>query len=159
VALPSAELFVLEMTGPPAEDTVVTFAAGAPRRIILRHGEPDNTPFAEVAFPDGAFPRADAPESVTVVVRPRAGVYGVEIETSAPPRPGGVVRFKYPVHFAAPVEAIARYGSRARFERALSVARLREDGKWQLLPSERPGQDNLQAELKGGGTYLVVARR
>jgi hypothetical protein len=155
--LAPAELHVLEMTGTPAEDTVVTFAAGHPRTIILRHGEPDNSPFLEVVFPAEAFPEADAPDSVSVTVRPRAGVYGVEIAASVEPGPGGTIRFKYPVHFAAPVEAIARYGSQARFERALSLAYLREDGKWQLLESERPGRDNLQARLRGTGSYLVVA--
>jgi len=158
-ALPLAEVYVLEMTGIPAGDTAVTFAAGNPRTIILRHGEPDDAPFAEIVFPAAAFPEPDSPDSVTVTVRPRAGVYGVDIAASVPFGPGGIIRFKYPVHFAAPVEAIARYGSRARFERALTLAYLREDGKWQLLESERPGPDNLQARLQGEGSYLVVATR
>lgn len=155
--LAPADLYVLEMTGIPAEDTVVTFPAGHPRTIILRHGEPDNSPFLEVVFSAEAFPETGSPDSVSVTVRPRAGVYGVEIAASVEPEPGGTIQFKYPVHFAAPVEALARYGSQTRFERALSLAYLREDGRWQLLESERPGRDNLQARLRGTGSYLVVA--
>jgi hypothetical protein len=157
--LPLQQLFVLEMSGVPPEDTVVTLAAGQPRRIALRHGPPDNTVFVELIFPAESFTGPASPESVTVSIRPRPGVYGIDVMTTVPPGPGALVRFKYPIHFAAPVEAVARYGSAVRFERALSIATRRENGEWGLLPSERPASDNLQAPLGASGTYLVVAPR
>src|SRR5512147_1294722 len=43
VVLPTSRLFVLEMSGIPPEDSIVTFAVTQPRVIILRHGAPDNT--------------------------------------------------------------------------------------------------------------------
>jgi hypothetical protein len=115
--------------------------------------------FVELIFPADSFTDPEMPESVTVIVRARPGVYGIDVTTTAPPGPGALVRFKYPVHFAAPVAAIARYGSTVRFERALSVATRLESGQWGLLPSERPASDNLQAPLTASGTYLVVAPR
>lgn len=157
--LPLSRLYILEMTGMSAEDTTVTFTAGTRRAIILRHGPPDNAPFVELRFTEESFPVTESPESVTVTVRPRAGVYGVDITTSVPSGPGGVVRFKYPVHFAAPVDALARYGSAARFERALSIAYLAEGDQYRLLESARPGADNLEAPLGESGTYLVAAPR
>jgi hypothetical protein len=143
----------------PPEDTAVTLATGALRRIILRHGAPDNTVFAELTFPAECFAGPGTPESVTVEIRPRPGVYGIDVTSTVPPGPGAWVRFKYPVHFAAPVAALARYGSTARLERALAIATRLEGGQWRLLPSERPASDNLQAPLGSSGTYLVVAPR
>jgi hypothetical protein len=157
--LPLEQLFVLEMRGVPPEDTVVTLPTGALRRIILRHGPPDHTVFAELTFPPECFAGPGTPESVTVEIRPRPGVYGIDVTSTVSPGPGAQVRFKYPVSFAAPVAALARYGSPARLERALSIATRLEGGKWRLLPSERPASDNLQAALAASGTYLVVAPR
>jgi len=155
--LPLDQLHLLEMSGVPPEDTTVTFRTGASRRIILRHGPPDNTVFVELHFPAETFP--EAPESVTVTVHPRPGIYGVDVTITSPPEAGGTIRFKYPVHFSAPLAGIARYGSVLQFERALVIAALKEARLYTLLPSTRPASDNLEALMAGSGTYLVAAPR
>jgi hypothetical protein len=153
------QLHVLETSGVPPEDTTVTFRTGTSRRIILRHGPPDNTVFVELHFPPEAFPEATAPESVTVTVHPRPGIYGVDVTLTSPPKAGSTIQFKYPVHFSAPLAGIARYGSVLLFERALAIAALKEARLYTLMPSTRPGLDNLEALLAGSGTYLVAAPR
>jgi hypothetical protein len=157
--LPLSRLYLLEMSGIPAEDTVVTFASNQSRVIILRHGPPDNTVFVELNFPDSAFQVSGAPDSVTVVVRPRPGIYAVDIATTVVPSAGATIRFKYPVHFSAPLEALQRYGTVARFERALAICDLVDGTNYALLPSRRPASDNLESALRGPGTYLVAAPR
>ncbi len=156
---PLSQLYVLEMSGIPPEDTVVTFAAGRPRVIVLRHGPPDNSVFVELFFPDSAFRGAQVPESVTATIRPRPGVYGLDLGLSAIPRRGATIRFKYPVHFTPPLAAIRKHGSAVRFERTLQVARRIEGERFAMLPSERPASDNLRAALAGPGTYLVAGPR
>jgi hypothetical protein len=157
--LPADELFPLEVAGVTPSDTTVTFATGRPRTIILRHGPPDNTVFVELAFPAAAFAAAGTPESVTVSVAPAPGLYGLTLTSTIPPDTGARLRFKYPVHFAAPAAGVARYGSLARFERALVVLVRLDDGRWGVLPSSRPASDNLEAPLRGPGTYLLAAPR
>jgi hypothetical protein len=157
--LPLSALYVLEMAGIPPEDTMVTFPAGQRRTIVLRHGPPDNTVFAEVSVPDTAFLGPDAPDSVTVVVRPRPGLYALDLASTALPRGGLTLRFKYPVHFAAPLAAIQRYGSTARYERALAIGALVDGANYALLASTRPASDNLEARIPGPGTYVVAAPR
>lgn len=151
-----SQLYVLEMSGIPTEDTVVTFRSGLPRTIVLRHGPPDNTVFAELHFPDSVFQGGQFPDSVTATIRPRPGVYGLDLGLTATPRRGATIRFKYPVHFLAPVAALRKHGSAVRFERTLSVARRIEGERFALLPSDRPASDNLRAALPGPGTYLVA---
>jgi hypothetical protein len=157
--LPLEELYLLEMSGVPPEDTTVTFRTGSPRKVILRHGPPDNTVFVELEFPAGAYPDSANPESVTVTLQPRPGIYGVDVTLTAPPKEGSRIRFKYPVHFSAPLAGVARYGSGLRFERALGIAVRKEDRIFSLMPSSRPASDNLEAPLAGSGTYLVAAPR
>lgn len=163
VILPPSQLFPLEASGIPPEDTIVTFQIGQPRSIVLRHGAPDNTVFVELTFPDSAFalPKDSlAPrDSVTVVVRPRPGLYAVDIATTIMPQRGATIRFRYPVHFAAPNAALERYGTRGRYERALAIGTLLDGTNYGLLPSDRPASDNLRAAITGPGTYLVAAPR
>ena len=163
VVLPPDQVLTLEASGIPPEDTVITFQTGQPRSIILRHGEPDNTVFVELTFPDSAFavPKDSlAPrDSVTVVVRPRPGLYAVDIASTIMPQRGATIRFKYPVHFAAPNEAIVRYGTRGRYERALMIGTIVDGTNYGMLPSDRPASDNLRAAITGPGTYIVAAPR
>ena len=155
--IPLAAGIVLETAGPPPSDTAITFLAGEPHVIVLRHGPPENVVFAEVSFAASAF-RADSGRSVTVEVRPRPGVYGIDLLTSAPFREGASVVFKYPRYFSAPAKARAAYGSDALYERALAVGQLVAGGQsLALLASTRPAPDNLQAALPAAGTYLVAA--
>lgn len=157
--LPLAQLYVLEMSGIPPEDTVVTFASGRARTVVLRHGPPDNAVFVELHFPDSVFKGEQVPESVTLTITVRPGVYGLDLTSTAKLGKGATIRFKYPVHFTAPVAALARYGSTTRFERNLYVAARIEEDRFALLASDRPASDNLRSALPGPGTYLVAAER
>lgn len=163
VVLPPEQLYVLEVSGIPPEDTTITFLTGQPRTIILRHGAPDNTVFAQFNFPADAF---EAPkdslaprDSVKMEIHPHPGLYGIDVQLSALPEKGATILFKYPVHFAAPNAAIVRYGSRARYERALMVGVRIDSTSIGLLESDRPASDNLRAAFLGSGTYLVAAPR
>ncbi|MBA3894311.1 MAG: hypothetical protein H0X69_11565 [Gemmatimonadales bacterium] len=153
--LPLAEAIVLETAGPPPPDTTVTFIAGEPRTIVLRHGPPEYIVFAELTFPPPAF--AEHGREVRVDVRPRPGVYGLDIATSLPIRDSATVVFKYPRYFASSAKARAIYGSDVAYERALAIGRLMPGGMLALLPSTRPFPDLLQAPLPAAGTYLVAA--
>jgi hypothetical protein len=155
--VPLAAAIVLETAGPPPSDTSVTFTTGLPRIIVLRHGPPEDVVFAELTFPAGAF-RADSGREVRVEVRPRPGVYGLDVATSLPLGRGATVTFKYARYFSAPARARAAYGSDVLYERALAVGELLPDGtQVALLPSIRPAADDLRAALPAPGTYLVAA--
>jgi hypothetical protein len=155
--VPLASVIVLETAGPPPSDTTVTFTAGLPRVIVLRHGPPENVVFAELMFPPGAF-RADSGRPVRVEVRPRPGVYGLDVTTSVPIGEGATVVFKYARYFSAPARARAAYGSDVLYERALAVGQYRAGGaELALLPSTHPVADNLQSALPAAGTYVVAA--
>jgi hypothetical protein len=144
--VPADRVYVMEMSGIPAEDTTVTFLAGTARTILLQHGPPDNTVFG------GA-------DLVSVTLSPRPGVYGLEVSLPRAPGPGATIRFRYPMHIAPPRAAEIRYGTRAKLEAALVVGRVLEGGTIGLLASSRPASDNLQAPLAGAGTYLLIAPR
>jgi hypothetical protein len=155
--IPLAAAIVLETAGPPPADTAVTFVAGEPRVIVLRHGPPENVVFAEVSFAPSAF-RADSGRPVKVEVRPRPGVYGLDLVTSVPFSTGASVVFKYPRYFSAPAKARAIYGSDVLYERALAIGQVLGTGQSiSLLPSTRPATDNLGAPMPAPGTYLVAA--
>jgi hypothetical protein len=153
--LPLQGAIVLETSGPPPPDTTVTFIAGEPRVIVLRHGPPEYIVFAELIFPPPAF--AERGREVRVEVRPRPGVYGLEVATSLPIRDSAAIVFKYARYFAAPAKARAIYGSDVAYERVLGIGQVRTGGMLALLPSTRPGPDQLQARLSAPGTYLVAA--
>jgi len=155
--IPLASAIVLETAGPPPADTTVTFTAGERRVVVLRHGPPENVVFAEVTFAANAF-HADSGRPVEVEIRPRPGVYGLDLLTSVPFSEGASVVFKYPRYFSAPAKARAVYGSDVLFERALAIGQVLGTGQsLALLPSTRPFSDNLQAALPSPGTYLVAA--
>jgi hypothetical protein len=154
--VPLAEAIVLETSGPPPSDTVVTFTAGEPRAIIVRHGPPESIVFAELSFPAAAF--AERGREVRVEVRPRPGVYGLDVTTSLAIRDSATIAFKYARYFAAPSRARAVYGSDLAYERALAIGRVRRpEGTLALLPSTRSFPDVLMAPLPAAGTYLVAA--
>ena len=153
--LPLAQAIVLESSGPQPPDTAVTFTAGQPRVIVLRHGPPEHVVFAELSFPAAAF--AEPGREVRVEVRPRPGVYGLDVATSLALRDSATIAFKYPRYFAAPGRARTVYGSDLAYERALAIGRVMPEGVLGLLPSIRPYPDMVLAPLPAAGTYLVAA--
>lgn len=155
--VPLAAAIVLETSGPPPSDTTVEFITGELRVIVLRHGPPENVEFAEVTFPPGAF-LGDSGHIVKVEVRPRPGVYGLDVITSLPLAHEASVTFKYARYFSAPARARQVYGTDVQYERALSVGQLIPSGPLlSLLPSARPAADNLRGPMPAAGTYLVAA--
>jgi hypothetical protein len=152
-----SRVIVLETAGPPPSDTSVSFPAGAPRVIVLRHGPPENIMFAQLSFAAAAF--ADSGRTVTVDVRVRPGIYGLDVAISHPVREGGGARvdFDYARFFSAPARARQVYRSDAAYERALAVGRVLPDGQIELLPSTRPQLDQVGAAIPGPGSYLVAA--
>lgn len=153
-------VFTVEVWGAQAPDTVVTFPAAHARSIVLRHGPPDNTVFAEVNIPAHALVAPGGRDSVTVSIRPVPGLYGVTLESDAALSSPLVLTFKYPVHFAAPADSRLRYATDVLFEQAMVVARAEGDGaRFQTLRSARPASDNLQAEVSSLGRYQLVAPR
>lgn len=155
----ASEVFTVEVFGAQAPDTAVTFPAGQGRTIVLRHGPPDNTVFAQVDLPVDALAAAGK-DSVTLSIRAVPGVYGVVLESDAALTLPIVLTFKYPVHFGAPADSRARYATDFLFEQALAVALVEGDGaKFQTLRSTRPASDNLQAVVSVLGRYQLVAPR
>lgn len=150
-------IVLLEAWGAAVDDTTLMVSTGHPRVIILRHGAPDNTVFAELSLPANAF-ESPTGDSVRVTLRPRPGMYGVTITSEAPIKSGAVLVFKYAYHFSRPSGA-GRYRTNVELEEALFVGRLQDDGRVAVLQSTRPASDNLQAVIPAGGTYSVAALR
>jgi hypothetical protein len=155
--VPLTQAIVLETAGPPPHDTVVAFVTGQRRVIVLSHGPPEYIVFAELEFPPTAF--ADSGRPVEVQVRPRPGVYGLDVATSVPLKNDASVTFKYARYFTAPARAREEFGSDAVFERALAVGQVRNDSSLALRPSTRPANDVLRAAFSAPGRYLVAAAR
>lgn len=121
----------------------------------MYHGG-ENITFARLTFEPGAF--ADSGVTVRVEVRPRPGIYGLDLTTSLPLREKQAdVIFEYSRYFSAPARARQVFGSDIAFERALAVGRPAADAQVELLPSTRPAADNLRAELPAPGSYIVGA--
>jgi len=158
VTLTQDRLYLLEAWGAPPPDTTVSLEPGTRRAIVLRHGPPDNTVFAELILTAGVLPDSSGP-GYTVTLSPRPGTYGLTIETTPAFKTGATLRFEYPVHFSAPAAAVARYGNTARYEAALSIGHQEQDGRFHLLPSTRPAADVLEATIPGPGIYIVAAPR
>ncbi len=154
---PLSQVLLLELAGTPPNDTTLNVPRTAKRVVILRHGPPDDLTFAEITFPAGAF-GAGGGDSVRVTLRPRPGVYGLDIETAAP-LDSARVTFKYAVHFSAPAEARRLFGNDFAFERVLAIGRLQSDTTVSFLPSTRPASGNLSAMIPSAGSYLVGAPR
>jgi hypothetical protein len=153
--LPLARVIVLETSGPPPSDTSVTFTAGTPRTIVLTQGPPDNIEFASVSFTARAF--ADSGQVVTVDIKPRPGVYGLDLATSLPFRSGEAsLVFEYARYFSAPARALQVYHSHVTFERALAVGRILPENQIELLPVTHPEPDDIETALPVAGSYLVA---
>jgi hypothetical protein len=146
---------VLETAGPPPSDTVVSFTAGTPRVITLRHGPPENIPFARISFSAASF--GDSGQTVRVEVRPRPGVYGLDLSISLPLRAGGRLEFEYARYFSAPARAQEVYRSNYAFERALAIGRILPENQIELLPSTNQEIDKVSAAIPIAGSYLVAA--
>jgi hypothetical protein len=132
----------------------VTLTTGNPRVILLYHGGESIT-FARLSFEAGAF--GDSGRTVQVDVRPRPGIYGLDVTTSLPLRgEAAAVTFEYSRYFSAPARARQIYGSDVAFERVLAVGRILPDNQVELLPSPRPAADNLRAALPAPGGYIVA---
>ena len=158
-AYTSDQVFTVEVWGAQASDTVVTFPASRARSVVLRHGPPDNTVFAEVDIPANAFNPAGG-DQVTLTLRPLPGLYGITLESDAALSAPIRLTFKYPVHFGAPSDSRVRYPTDVLFEQALVVALAEDDGaRFQTLRSTRPASDNLQAVVSTLGRDQLVAPR
>lgn len=164
------QVFVLESGGTPPEDTAVTVVRNRRRMIVLRRGAPDNSLFAMITLPDSGGSKPDstttqttAPtgpaDSVHVTVKPRPGLYGLDLEVTGGSLAGATISLSYAVHFVAPAGARDRYGGDLLFERALFVAKVEPDGQVIFLPTSRPGSDLVAAVIPGPGRYLVAAPR
>ena len=152
------QAYLLESWGAPAEDTTVAFSASEGRVIVMRRGSPDNNLFARISFPPGSVQPAGG-DSAVVSIRPRPGLYGIDLVTNATIGDGAEITFSYAIHFVAPAGARDTYGSEYRFERFLGVARLEGDSTLVFADSRRPASDVLAAPLPGPGRYLVAAPR
>jgi len=153
--LPLNRVIVLETSGPPPSDTSVSFSAGSARTIVLRQGPPENIVFARLTFSAGAFP--DSGQTVTVEVKPRPGLYGLDLAMSKPIRGAATVAFEYSRYFSAPERARQIYRSEAGFERALAVGHVLPENQVELLPTVRPELDRVSAPIATTGGYLVAA--
>ncbi len=153
--LPLSRVFVLETSGPPPSDTTVRFTTGSPRIVVLYHSG-ENIAFARLTFEATAF--GDSGRTVQVDLRPRPGIYGVDLTSSLPFRAGeATLTFVYGRYFSAPARARQVHGSDIATERALAVGRLISESQVELLPSTRPAADNLRASLPAAGSYIAAA--
>jgi hypothetical protein len=149
------QVFLLHVDSLSPTDTAVKVRRGQPRVIVIRHPAPDELAFADLALPAQAFD-STAGDSVTVSVHIRPGLYGLDLTTSAPLREG-TLTFKYPVHFTAPADARAAFGSDVAFERVLAVGKLGPNETIVFQRSSRPATDNLSIALSSAGSYVVGA--
>jgi acetamidase/formamidase len=152
---PKGETAPVEVGGIPPNDTVVVVRRGFGRTVILRHGPPDRTDFAELTLPATVFATAPA-ESVLVTIRMRPGVYGIELSADAPWGPGTELAFKYAIHFYPPADALRRFGTLTEVDRRLTLARRERNGDLTIYLSSHPAPDVVKAFIPGEGTYVMV---
>ncbi|HVX89764.1 MAG TPA: hypothetical protein VG940_12600 [Gemmatimonadales bacterium] len=152
---PRGETAPVEVGGIAPNDTVVLVRRGESRVVILRHGPPDRAEFVELTLPATVFARA-ARDTVQVTIKPRPGVYGVDLSADAEWGPGTQLAFKYAVHFYPPADAVRRYRTLTEIDRRLTVARRERNGDLTLYLSTRPSPDVLRALIPGEGTWVMV---
>lgn len=152
------KLWFPDLVGASPTDTSVQFAPDSGRTIVMRHSLPDGAIFAIVRFPPGTvIPQSGATAQVTL--HPVPGRIGLEILTPDSIGPGAAATFSYAIHFQAPSDAVAHFGTPGRFEQALAAARSLGDGRLQFLPTERPAADMIRFPIDRPGTYLVATPR
>ncbi len=152
---PRGETSPVEVGGIAPSDTVVMVRRGEPRVIILRHGPPERAEFVELTLPPTVFARA-AKDTVRVTIKPRPGVYGVDLSADADWGPGTQIAFKYAVHFYPPADAVRMYRTLTEIDRRLTVARREQNGDLTIYLSTRPAPDVLRAFIPGGGMWVMV---
>ena len=152
---PRGETEPVEVGGIAPNDTVVTVRRGTGRVVILRHGPPDRTEFAELTLSPTVFERATR-DSIQVTLRTRPGVYGVVLSADAEWGPGTEIAFKYAVHIYPPADALRRYHTLTEIDRRLTVARRERNGDMTIYLSRHPAPDVLRAFIPGEGTYVMV---
>jgi len=152
---PKGETAPVEVGGVTPNDTVVVLRRGVGRVVILRHGPPDRTDFAELTLPASVFAKA-AKDSVLVTIRTRPGVYGVDLSADADWGPGTELAFKYAIHFYPPADALRRYATLTEVDRRLTVARRGGNGDLTIYLSTHPAPDVVKAFIPGEGSYVMV---
>lgn len=150
-----SQVFLLQKTEPEIGDTTVRVRRRVARVIVLRHPAPDHLTFAELLLPAGAFD-STGPDSVDVTIRPRRGVYGIDLATSSTLKTA-TLTFKYAVHFKEPDDARTLFPSDVAFERVLAIGKESPGGTVVFQRSYRPAADNLSADLTSAGSYVVGA--
>lgn len=149
---------MLEQSGPSPTDTVVDFVASERRRIMIRHGAPDNAVYAIIDIPAGAVAPVRG-DTASLTVAPTPGRFGLDLRSAGTIGAGIIVTFSYATHFRAPSDAAARYGSPTRFEQSMGAARLDTAGLVQFIATARPAADMVRFEAPAGGTFVLAAPR
>ena len=152
---PKGETAPVEVGGVTPNDTVIVVRRGVGRVVILRHGPPDRTDFAELTLPAAVFAKAPN-DSILVTVRTRPGVYGLELSADADWGPGTALAFKYAIHFYPPADALQRYATLTEIDRRLTMARRERNGDLTIYLTSHPAPDVIRAFIPGEGTYVMV---
>lgn len=156
-ARPLAEVFLLEAAGAIPDDTTIVIDAGAGRVVELRRPGPDYGLFARLVVPAPDSGAVRGPLQLSL--RPRPGLYAVDLEVQGTLGTGAWIEFSYGMHFVAPAGARERYGGDLLFERELRLGRLDDSARVVFLPTRRPGSDMVAGPVEGPGRYLVAAPR
>ncbi len=155
---PKGESAPVEVGGVTPNDTVVLVRRGVGRVVILRHGPPDRTDFAELTLPATVFAKATH-DSILVTIKPRPGVYGVELSADSDWGPGTALTFKYAIHFYPPADALQRYATLTEVDRRLTLARRERNGDLTIYLTSHPAPDVVKAFIPGEGAYVMVVGR
>ncbi|MEO8449811.1 MAG: hypothetical protein ABI647_08485, partial [Gemmatimonadota bacterium] len=125
--------------------------AALPTDSVLKTVAPKNAPATPGPAKDSAGTR--------VTLKPRPGVFGLDIDAVPGLLAGAALSFSYAVQFAAPAGARDRYGSDLAFERELMIARIGTDSIVTFFLTKRIGSDFITAVIPGPGRYVVAAPR
>jgi hypothetical protein len=151
------EVFLLEAAGAIPDDTTISIDADAGRVVELRRPGPDYGLFARLVIPPPDSGAARGPLQLTL--RPRPGLYAVDLDVQGTLGEGASIEFSYGMHFVAPAGARERYGGDLLFERELHLGRLEDSTRVVFLPTNRPGSDMVAGPVAGPGRFLVAAPR